>query len=96
MRRKAPVQFLGLPVAAPGLAEGRREAALGKAKGPREAAQPVSPTWVRAGAAVRVLERAGNNEAQELLRLVAGGADDALPTVEARSALKRLKAKAKP
>jgi hypothetical protein len=78
-------QVSPLPLAAPELA-----------KGPREAAPAVSPSWVRASAAIRVLESVGNNEARELLRRVAGGAEDALPTVEARSALKRLKAKAKP
>jgi hypothetical protein len=79
-------------------ASGLREAAPEPAKGPRPrvAAPPVSPTWLRAGAAVRVLERVGNKEARDLLRRVAGGAADALPTVEARSALKRLEAKARP
>jgi hypothetical protein len=75
---------------------GPAEAAPELAKGPREAAPPVSPTWVRAGAAVRVLERVGNNEARELLRRVADGAEDALPTVEARRALERLEANARP
>jgi hypothetical protein len=68
-----------------------------KANGPREAAPPaVPPPWVRASAAIRVLERVGNNEAQELLRMVAGGAADALPTVQARSALERLKGNTSP
>ena len=71
-------------------------AARVQANGPRKAAPPVSPTWARASAAIRVLESVGNNEARKLLRMVAGGADDALPTVEARSALKRLEANAKP
>ena len=73
-----------------------RQAILEQAKGLRETAPLVSLTWVRAGAAIRVLEGVGNNEARELLQTVAGGADDALPTVEARSALKRLKANARP
>jgi hypothetical protein len=80
-------QASGLRMAAPELAKRPR---------PRQAAPPVSPTWLRAGAAVRVLERVGNNEARALLRVVAAGAADALPTVEARSALKRLEAKARP
>jgi hypothetical protein len=73
-----------------------REAGLAKVKDLLELAPPVPPTWARARAAVRVLERVGNNEARELLRLIAGGAEDALPTVEARLALERLKAKARP
>jgi hypothetical protein len=73
-----------------------REARPGLAKGARESALPVSRSWVRAAAAVRVLERVGNNEAQEVLQTVAGGAEDALPTVAARSALNRLKASVRP
>jgi hypothetical protein len=86
-------QASGRPLAAH---EGQLEATLEKAKGSLEAATPVSPTWARASAAIRVLERVGNTEARELLQMVAGGADDALPTVQARSSLKRLKANAKP
>jgi hypothetical protein len=72
-------------------------AARMKANGPREvAAPPVPPPWVRASAAIRILERVGNNEAQDLLRMVAGGAEDALPTVQARGALERLKVNASP
>jgi len=92
----AQMEQASLPLAVPDLAEVSRKAALKKAQGPREADQPVSPAWLRAAAAVRVLERVGNNEAQELLRMVAAGADSALPTIEARSALNRQKANAKP
>ena len=57
-------------------------------------APPVSPTVLRAGQAIRVLERVNNTDARELLTTVAGGVETALPTVEARSALERLKGKA--
>jgi hypothetical protein len=89
-------QASGLPVMPSELDIARIEAALEKAHGQRQAVQPVSLTWTRAVAAIRVLERVDNTEARELLQMIAGGAVDALPTVEARSALKRLKANAKP
>ena len=47
--------------------------------------------WVRAVRAVNLLEHMGTPEAQEILRAIAAGESDALPTVAAREALERLK-----
>ncbi len=49
--------------------------------------------WVRAVRAVMILEHLGTPEAQTILQNIAGGASDALPTVAAKEALERLKAK---
>ena len=93
---RARMEQASLPLALPDLDPVSRKAALKKAEVARQAAPPVSPSWQRAAAAIRVLERVGNNEARELLRLVAAGTDDALPTMEARHALNRLKAQGMP
>jgi len=90
---RARAEQASVPLALPDdLDELLRKGPSKKAKGPPAATPPVSPAWQRAAAAIRVLERVGNSEAQELLRIVAAGTDDTLPTVEARSALNRLKA----
>ena len=93
---RARMEQASLPLALPDLDRVSRKVALKKAEVARKAAPPVSPAWQRAAAAIRVLERVGNNEARELLRLVAAGTDDALPTMEARHALNRLKAQGMP
>ena len=53
--------------------------------------QGPSPLWVRAVRAVTVLEHLGTPEAQQILQAIAGGEVDALPTMAAQEALKRLK-----
>jgi hypothetical protein len=59
---------------------------------PPAAAVPKRPpaSWIRAARAVAVLEHIGSPEACEVLRAIAGGEPDALPTGEARAALERL------
>jgi hypothetical protein len=49
-----------------------------------------SPQWVRAKRAVAVLEHIGTAEAREVLKGLADGEPEALPTKEARAALERL------
>jgi hypothetical protein len=51
-----------------------------------------SPLWVRAVRAVTVLEHFGTPEAQQILQTIAAGEADAMPTVAAQEALKRMKA----
>jgi hypothetical protein len=55
------------------------------------AAQGPSPYWLRAVRAVAVLEAIGTPEARALIEQVAGGERHALPTEEARAALRRLR-----
>jgi RNA polymerase sigma factor (sigma-70 family) len=49
-----------------------------------------SNPWLRAARAIAVLEHIATPEAQKLLQLLADGEPDAIPTREARAALKRL------
>jgi len=46
--------------------------------------------WIRAARAVTLLEHLGTPEARSLIEAMAGGEADAMPTVAARDALKRL------
>ena len=49
-----------------------------------------SPLWLRAKRAIMVLEHIATPEARELLKTLADGEADALPTKEAKAALERL------
>jgi hypothetical protein len=48
------------------------------------------PAWIQAARAVAVLEHLDTPEAKELLRTLAGGEADALPTKSAAAALERM------
>jgi WD40 repeat protein len=56
-----------------------------------ESASPAAPERCREARAVEVLERIGSPQARELLKSLAGGAQGAYLTREARSAVERLK-----
>ncbi len=59
---------------------------------PKPASTPVGPptTWVRAVRAIALLEHINTPEARELLKSMAAGEADALPTAQAKAALERL------
>jgi RNA polymerase sigma factor (sigma-70 family) len=58
--------------------------------GPTPAPAGPSPLWLRAKRAIMVLEHIATPEARDLLKALADGEPDALPTKEAKAALERL------
>lgn len=54
---------------------------------------PPPASWTRVVRAVAVLEHMGSPAARDLIERIAQGEADALPTIEARAALERMKGK---